>query len=192
VPPMVPMLLAPFATFREEGRFIGRLLLAYGEIENALCSCVAMARGDMDAVIKAMYRPRGEGARVDIADALGRAPYKKHGLETQFSEAIGGVRRCLKIRNQFAHCNWHDDNTGRLSFIDMQEIAEGNAVIADLSHLTLRYLDVPLLLQQEAFFAYVANLLVFLNFEGQKLAGRISSHPYAAPPKVPPPPPYLP
>ena len=52
-----PVLLEPFAAFPAEGALVGKLLLAYGELENVLCSCVAMARDDMDMVVKAMFGP---------------------------------------------------------------------------------------------------------------------------------------
>lgn len=187
-----PVLLEPFVKpFVAEGVLIGKLLLAYGEIENALCSCVAMVRGDMDMVIKAMYRPRGESQRIEIADAIGRIPYRNLHLDTQFSEAIAGVKHCVKIRNQFAHCNWHTP-AGRLCFVDMQEIAEKNAFIADLGKLTFHYIDLTLLQRQEAFFQYVADCLVYLNFEGRKRAGKLATHAFLAPKKVPPPPLYIP
>lgn len=183
-----PVLLEPFVTFPAEGVLIGKLLLAYGEIENSMCSCVAYTRDDVDAVIKAMFRLRGETQWVDIADALGRSPYRALGFETQFSEAIAGSRHWLKIRNQFAHCNWHVDNAGRLCFIDMQEIAEKNAVIVNLAGLTFHYIDLSLLRNQERFFQYIADCFLFLNFEGRKKTGKIPTHGFVAPKKVQPPP----
>jgi hypothetical protein len=186
-----PVLLEPFVPFAAEGALVGKLLLAYGELENALCSCVAMARDDMDMVIKAMFRPRGETQRVEIADAIGRAPYRLLRFETQFSEAIAGMKHCLKIRNQFAHCNWHVA-ANRLCFIDMQEIAEKNALITNLGGLTFHYMDAVLLKRQETFFQYVADCLIYLNFEGRVRAGKLPSHGFVAPKKVQPPPLYIP
>jgi len=65
-------------------------------------NCVQVVRDDFDAVLKAIFRVRGETARIDIADALGRHFYDDRGLATEFGMAVGAVRHCLKIRNQYA------------------------------------------------------------------------------------------
>jgi hypothetical protein len=186
------MIVPEFQRFSAEGAIIGRLLAGYGNLESALSSCVGMARDDIDMVIKAMFRPRGETQRIDVADALGRGAYRALALENQFSEAIADMRFCLKIRNQFAHCQWHDDRTGRLCFVDMQEIAEQNTVIVNLLGLTFHYITVPLLTEQETYFEYVGGCLLFLNFEGQRKVGKISTPPQPIPKKVQRPLPWLP
>src|SRR3546814_10168398 len=96
-------IMPAFDTFPQEGAIIGRLLAGYGEIELSLCMCVVQARDDHDMVFKAMFRPRGETQRIDVADALGRKPYEDAGLGTPFGEVIGAARYCLKIRNPFSH-----------------------------------------------------------------------------------------
>ena len=185
---MPAMIVPQFQKFSAEGILIGRLLAGYGSLESALSAAVGMLRRDLDMTIKAMFRPRGETQRIDIADALGRQPYHAVGLGNQFSEAISGMRYCLKIRNQFAHCHWHDDLKGRLCFVDMQEIAIPHTVITDLLGLTFRYVDVPLLETQEAYFVYIADWLVYLNYEGRKRAGEFPSHARTNPKKVARPP----
>jgi hypothetical protein len=182
------MIVPEFARFSAEGAVIGRLLAGYGNLESALSSCVAMAKNDLNMVLKAMFRARGETQRVDIADAIGRPAYGALNLETMFAEAISDIRYCLKIRNQYAHCQWHDDLTGRLCFIDMEEIAKPNAVITDLLGLTFHYLTPILLTEQEGFFVYVADCLLYLNYEGRLRAGRISNHSRLKPKKVTRPP----
>lgn len=79
---------------------------------------------NLDMAVKALFRARGESQRIKIADALGRQAYRKLKLETLFEGTISGMHYCLKIRNQYAHCNWHDDNTGCLSFLNMEQIAK--------------------------------------------------------------------
>lgn len=186
------MIVPEFRRFHAEGALIGRLLAGYGNLESALNTCVAMARGDVDMVTKAMFRTRGETQRIDIADAIGRGCYLALGMGTMFSEAIGDMRYCLKIRNQFAHCQWHDDLSGRLCFVDMEEIAKSHAVITNLAGLTFHYLDTTILSAQELFFEYTANCLLFLDSEGRAKAGTIPSHPRARPKKVVRPPLHIP
>jgi hypothetical protein len=112
---MPAMIVPQFQKFASEGVLIGRLLAGYGSLESVLSGAVGMLRRDLDMTIKAMFRPRGETQRIEIADALGRQPFSAVGFGNQFSEAIAGTRYCLKIRNQFAHCHWHDDLTGPLN-----------------------------------------------------------------------------
>src|SRR5262249_34360443 len=79
---------------------------------------VTVAREDFDATLKAMFRIRGETARINIGDALGHQFYDKLGLGADFEMAVRAMRYCLKIRNQYAHCNWDDDRlSGRLAFV---------------------------------------------------------------------------
>lgn len=185
------MIVPEFQKFSAEGALIGRLLAGYGSLENALTSCVAMGRDDLDMVVKAMFRPRGETQRIDIADAIGRGSYRDLGFENLFSEAIADMRYCLKIRNQFAHCHWHDDMTGRLCFIDMQEIAIPHAVITNLLSLTFHYVTTPMLEEQEAYFVYVADCLLFLNYDGRRKRGQFPSHALSLPKKMQRPPLYI-
>jgi len=63
-------IMPAFVRYPEEAAIIGRLLAGYGELEFDLCLCVGHARGDMDMAFKAMFRPRGETQRIDIADPI--------------------------------------------------------------------------------------------------------------------------
>ena len=187
--PEASVVIVPeFRRFREEGIIIGRLLAGYGSLESALSSCVAMARNDIDMVLKAMFRTRGETQRVEIADAMRRPVFRAIGLENMFSETIGDMRYCLKIRNQFSHCQWHDDGSGNLCFVDMEEIAKSSAVITDLRGLTFHYVELALLILHEAYFIYTADCLLYLNYEGRLRAGTIASHERSRPRKVTRPP----
>jgi hypothetical protein len=192
LPIELTMIVPQFQKFAAEGVLIGRLLAGYGSVESALSSCVAMGRNDIDMVLKAMFRARGETQRIDIADAIGRPSYRNLRMEAMFSEAIGDMRFCLKIRNQYSHCHWHDDLSGRLSFVDMEEIAKSNAIITIPFNLTFHYLDAQLLTEQEAYFEHIAQCLLYLNYEGRQRAGIISSHAFAKPKKVARPLLYLP
>src|SRR5262245_42525943 len=98
--------LPAFPKFAKESAIVGRLLAGYADLEIGVMNCVQVVRGDLDAVLKAMFRHRGNTARIEIADALGRQYYAKLGLETEFANAIAAVKYCLRIRNKYAHCVW--------------------------------------------------------------------------------------
>ena len=59
-----------FDHFRYEGNIIGRLVVEYGELEWSLCLIVNHVLDDFDLAVKTLYRTRGEGQRIDLADAL--------------------------------------------------------------------------------------------------------------------------
>jgi len=103
------MVMPAFQRFPAEAAIIGRLLAEYAELEIALLDCVSAAREDFDATLKAMFRVRGETARINVGDALGHQVYDRLGLRADFELAVSAMRYCLKIRNQYAHCNWDDD-----------------------------------------------------------------------------------
>jgi len=95
------MVMPAFHRFPNEAAIIGRLLAGYAELEIDLLHCVAVAREDFDATLKAMFRIRGETSRINVGDALGRQVYDKLGLGADFQMAVSAMRYCLKIRNQY-------------------------------------------------------------------------------------------
>jgi hypothetical protein len=184
---MSRLILDPFVIFLQEAAIIGRLLAGYTKLELGLMNCVQVVRDDFDAVLKAMFRLRGETARIDIADALGRHFYRDRGLGTEFEIAVGAIRHCLKIRNQYAHCVWYDDKSGKLAFVNLEEIAKDNTRLRDLDSLTVLHVDVALLNDQVQYFDYTDKILAWTNYEGRFKGGKISSNPVLKPrpPRLP-------
>ena len=180
-------IMPAFDKFPEEGGIIGRLLAGYGELELGLCFCVAVARNDFDMVFKAMFRPRGETNRIDIADAIGRKPFQKLNLETRFSESVGSVRYCLKIRNQFAHCHWTDGFGRQLGFVQLEDTAKSNKSVDNVYQTKARDIDHALLQEQEAYFVYTRRCLTALEYHAEGLAAKGSKSPLEFPKKVRPP-----
>lgn len=171
-----------FARFPKQAEIIGRLLAGFADIEIALMHCVQVVRdGDLDTVLKAMFRTVGESSRIQVADAFGRHHYTALGLETEFSMAISAVKYSWRIRSQYAHCLWYDDNTGQLAFTNLEEIAKENAFLKDLRSLTIMHVDVPFLHDQELFFNYTEYLLVWVNFEGRTRSGELKQNPTQKP-----------
>ena len=170
------MLVQAFRAFPEEGAILGRLLTGYTDIEYQLCLCSGVGGGDTAKAIRDIFSKRGESKRVDIANKFGVAGYEAVGLGTKFREAINDIFCCLKIRNQYAHCIWHDPLEGKLAFAHLEEIASPKGAGADIRNLTLKFVDVPLLDHQEKFFFYTRDTLNYLNYRRRQIACDISPH----------------
>lgn len=181
-----------FTKFHDEGIIIGRLLASYAELELCLLHCVNVARDDFDTVYKTMFRERGELRRINMADILGRQKYHELGLGTQFEMALSSIHFCRKVRNQYAHCTWYDDFTGLLAFVNLEKGAESNKPVKDFKKLTILHIDIPTLILQEQFFEYTNALLVWLNFEGRRIAGKLSRPQELAPKHLKQPPLHIP
>lgn len=178
------MVMPAFHKFPNEAAIIGRLLAGYAELEIDLFNCVQVAREDFDSVLKAMFRARGETRRIDVADALGRQLYHAAGLGNDFDIAVSAVRYCLRIRNQYSHCNWYDDLSGRLAFVNVEQIVKSNQPIRDFDSLTRYYIDVPTLEAQEQYFSYADALLTYANHEGRLRSGKLKTKVFDQPAQV--------
>jgi len=171
---MARSILTPFQKFAAEGAAVGKLLAGYSNIELGLLHCVQMARGgDLDTVLKRMFRMRGETRRVTEAENLALSEYQRLRLATDFQKAIRVVRYCLKIRNQYAHWVWWDDYSGKLAFANLEELAARKRPVRNLTKLRAHHVDAALLGQQEAYFVYADELLRWVNFEGSGRSGRL-------------------
>ena len=162
--------------YKNEADIIGRLLAGYTDLELSLLNCVQIVREDFDTVLKVMFRTRGETARINVADALGRQYYHELGLGGQFELAICAMRYCLRIRNDYAHCVWWDDLSDQLAFANIEEVAKSNELQRDFGSLTTLHVNVSQLCEKEKYFQYTDDLLGWVNFEGRHLAGKIPSN----------------
>jgi len=172
---MVDVLCPALYRYGREAAIIGRLLTGYSALEYQLCMCAGMGGSDVGKAITDLFSRRGETRRVKIANGLGGAAYAAAGLGQEFETAIDDILFCVEIRNQYAHCIWHDDLTGRLAFAHMEEIAAPNGPGADPINLTFFYLDAGLLREQESFFLYVRDNLNYLNYKRRQLVGDIGA-----------------
>src|SRR5260370_3572739 len=147
-------------------------------------NCVQVARGyDLNSTLKSMFRIRGETNRLDIADALGQDPYDRRGFASEFKQTVDAIRYCLRIRNKYAHAYWHDPNQGtELCYLSLEELAKEEVFIKDLTSLMFYFIDEPLLLQQEAFFGYARDLIIYVNYEGRLRVKDTSYNPFKLPP----------
>jgi len=182
---MARSILAPFKKFSNEGSAVGRLLAGYSNIEVGLLNCVQMAcGGDLDTVLKRMFRIRGEMRRIDKAEKLGHLGYQRLGLDGDFKKAIRVVRYCLKIRNQYAHWVWWDDYSGKLAFANLEDLAKRSRPVRDLGKLHAFHVDATLLDAQEAYFVYADEYLAWINYEGRFRVGDLRNQPLLKPKPV--------
>lgn len=184
-------ILNEFQKFSAEAALIGRILAGYATLEIDLMHCVQVVRDDLDTVLKAMFRTRGETRRIDVADAFGRQCYHDLGLEAEFEMAIGAVRYCLRIRNQYAHCSWWDDYSGQLAFANLEELARKNTRIVEIRGVTVRHVNVQLLQNQLMYYEYADAFLAKVNFEGRTRTGKPTIPNYKTPPQMEKPPLFL-
>jgi hypothetical protein len=166
--PQYTRFLQVHRNFPDEMTLIGRLITRYADLEIALLHCVQIGRQkDLDSVLKTMFRVRSISQRIDVADGLGRQIYRDLALGTQFEMAAGNMRFCSRIRSQYAHCLWHDDLSGNLGFVNLEELAESNDRVDNLLGVQIHYVDKALLEEQDAYFSYVEDSLIFVNYDGR-------------------------
>jgi hypothetical protein len=79
------------------------------------------------------------------------------------------MRFCLRIRNQYAHCNWYDDNSGQLAYVNVDYLAKEKEPVEGFDNLTRHHIDVPTLQLQGQYFGYTDALLGYANYEGRYL-----------------------
>jgi len=173
--------LSGLTRYHKEAAAIGRLLTSYADLEIDLLNCVHMATGDFDLALKAMFVPRGETKRIIQGAALGRPVYAALGLETDFDAAINAMRHCLLIRNQYAHHNFWDDNTGKLAIGDLESVARQPIHQTDLRSVVPYHVDVALLREQEGYYSYTDGMLSWVNFEGRFKRGLLNNNPTQRP-----------
>jgi hypothetical protein len=147
------------ARHAKEAAIIGRMVVGFGELEFMACNLAADAAQGFPVVMKMLYRLRATSARINSADLLMQPAFELIGLWMEQQEAMKVLNYCLRIRNQYAHCNWGDDSSG-LFFADVQDTASrsGGEWYHDYKHV-----DVPLLDAQEAYFAHARRWLFFLE-----------------------------
>src|SRR5580692_10462208 len=149
-----------FLRFPVEAMLVGRLLAAFGELEISVCVNASKATGLGDSVLAALYRIRATRSRLEAADALMRPIYTKAKLEIGYADAFARVIHCLRLRNQFAHCNWGDHAEAGLFFVDLAAAAE----TIDFEHMW-KHVDVPLLASHESYFEGALEALRFMDHE---------------------------
>jgi hypothetical protein len=173
-----------FDRFPAEGVLIGRLLAAFGELEISVCANAwkATSLGN-NSILAALYRIRPTRSRLEVADALMRPIYDGVGLAETYADAFSRVMYCLKIRNQFAHCNWGDNETAGLFFADLQASADSQ----DFAH-SWKHIDFALLQLHYDYFDGALEALQFADHELAVKQEKLQFHVWPKPPALAQPP----
>jgi hypothetical protein len=178
------MLMPAFQRFPKEAAIIGRLLAGYGEVDFTLAMLAAKICGDEETILRAIFRMRTEGARLDLADTLigpKLEPYPR--LAGRYSYAIGCANWCRNLRNQYAHCHWSDDDSAGLFFTNLEKAADK----ASGFHRRWLHVDVPLLEKQEEYFIHTRRCLWHLTSEWLAKIGEQQPYLWPMPKRVPEP-----
>lgn len=134
------------------------MIVGYGELELTFCHCAGLVLGQPFAVLDALHQVRSEGAKIAIADALARNEYTKLRIANEYAEALGALKHCLKIRNQYAHSHFRKSGK-RLSFFNPDEKTYG-----DLDKpFAWKPTSIPLLREHAALFAWTRAMLIWLE-----------------------------
>jgi len=182
-------LLFEFDNYPTEHKLIGDMLLAYGEIEFCLLSCISQAlNDDTNTSTRILFRVRGESSRMEVADAILRPAYRKVGLEGKWSNAFGAAKHSKNIRNQYAHCHWQtmEDREG-LFFINLDTEAASSI---DNLQVTVVPLHLDLVRQQHQYFQYALACLYYLLSAYPPKVGREDKLKFPEPKSIPAPPLY--
>ena len=148
------------------------MVVGYGELELTFAHCAGLALGQTYEVLNAIQSVRSESARIKIADALSSGAYKKLALEPQYADALGGLRHCLKIRNQYAHSQYSRAGR-RLKFFN-----PNNTFTSPTKPLPYRWISIPMLKEQAAFFGWTRDMLIYLQLSiPHHLKGKLSPYP---------------
>lgn len=178
-------LLLEFSDYPKEQHLVGRMIMAYGEFEFEVARLLGYAiNGDQDTACRIFFRVNGEAARLDVADAIVRPFFDKLRLTGQWSNALGALRYCKSVRNQYAHCNWIADVGRPLSFVNMDQ--DANSADGTLN-VRLYPTDLALLEKQHQYFEYCSDCLYYLSCRCRKYTGQASPDP-EAPKSISPPP----
>jgi hypothetical protein len=151
-----------FHRYPDEATIVGRILSAFGELEFLVIEQARrVTANDRNSFLRAMYRLRATSARLQAADAFLKPVCERFRLGGEYDRIKKAVDHCLKIRNQFSHCNWADDPNFRNSgifFIDLEEAFED----CEDHELHWKPIDLIHLTMQEEFF-YTKNLFTGLT-----------------------------
>ena len=157
---MADSLLIQFENHQAELAIIGKLVLAYGELEFATMDVVrAVMGGNTEKAVKALYRLRSESNRLELADALVAGDIRDKKFGGHWHEAYCALKTCKNIRNQFAHGQFIGDD-GLLRFGDMDEAATSKG--KDFK-IRMRPIHLSTLKTQLDYFGYTHHVLMWLG-----------------------------
>jgi hypothetical protein len=141
-----------------ERDLIGKLILAYGELEFMLLDMLRAVLGDdLMTATRTLYRLRSEANRLSVADAIIRPKMGEQGLLQEYLDAHCTTFACKNIRNRYAHGQYISDK-GHLWVGDLDEAAKSTGAQAQV-----KFKSLPLTHLQREFdyFAYAEHALIY-------------------------------
>jgi hypothetical protein len=179
---MPDALLLAFEGHRREREIVGKILIAYGELEHVVLDMLIATLRDGQAAIRTMYQLRSEANRLAVAEAIITPSFTAAKLAVPLKEGLDAMNHCKKIRNNYAHCIWVDDN-GLLRFGNLEEPAKSKG---EKCQLVTHPLTLTLLRKQWAYFDYTQHLLMwvgqqFREHNQQEQVGPLISKPKRVP-----------
>jgi hypothetical protein len=181
----MPHILTAFDRYPDEAAIIGRMMAGYGELEFGMCLCMSEALGSLSVAARVLFRSRGEEHRISTADAILYPWYESFGISKSWEIVRRAISWCKGTRNQYSHCHWRADELNGLFFTHIEKGAKSASgeVILEFLHV-----DVPLLEQQEDYFHFAQQGILFIRDEQRRQAGQLKSHDWKAPEERQPPP----
>jgi hypothetical protein len=153
----------------EEATLIGRLLVAFGEVEVTLAVVVGnVGLQNLEQGLRAVYKVGGMTSRLELADALLHPRFSDAGLESDYTRNKLAIGHCKTIRNKFAHCIWADDSNPGIYFTDLEEAADR----PDMLSFNWKHVDTALLMKQLEYFDNTLNGIIHLEHQWLKWAGK--------------------
>jgi hypothetical protein len=178
-------LLIAFDEFPEELRLVSRMILAYGEIEFAFLDILGAVFKNSQTAIRTLYQLRSETHRLTVAEAIAMPWFESAGLGGQFNEAVNAAKKCKKIRNQYAHCQFIASD-GVLRFCNLEKTATSKGAKCEVraTPITLEVLQ-----EQSAYFDYADHQVLWVNHSYRVKNGLEVHHggPFPKPKRIPPP-----
>ena len=151
---------------------LGRLLVAFGEIEVTLAVVVGtVGLGNLERGLRAIYKVAGMASRLELADALLQPKFLEAGLDADYTNNREAILHCKTLRNQFAHCIWADDSGG-LYFTDLERAADRGNML----HFNWRHVDATLLTEQLEYFDNTLAGVISLENRWLRWAGKKPSY----------------
>ena len=158
---MASTLLINLDAHPEARDLIARMILAYGELEFVMLDTLGAVLNDTSTALRTIYQLRSESNRLSVVEAIATPWFDRAGLGGAIREAITAVYHCKNIRNQYAHCQWLDDER-ILRFCLLDQSAKSKAGMAEI---IARPVSLSLLQQQWAYFDYADHALLWVNHQ---------------------------
>ena len=134
-------LMPAFHRNQKDVATVGRLIAGHGELELMLSAALGVAIASKrkrlakhnrsqhrvrfkNMAIKSLFSVRGEMKRFDFAKRRMHEAYEKAGLESEYVRTMGAFKKCLDLRNLFAHCHWGQHVSTTLQFCSLEETAK--------------------------------------------------------------------